>query len=317
MPTVPPERAPPSTVEPHQARQVAESSGSDAERYDRSRPSYPGALVERIVAASRRDGGRCEQALIQARRVLAFSPHLDDAALSAGALLAGLADGGSDVHVVTLFAGLPQEAISPLARAFHDSCDLPHDATAVAARRREDLDAIHILGARAHHAELLDAVYRRRRDGEWLYDDGWALFDGMSPADDVMTEVRACVERFLDLLTPDLILTCAAVGGHADHLFTRTAVTAVAEPTEAGVMLWEDLPYAIGAGQPGHMGTPLPIRVSPADWERKRAAVARYASQTRILWPGYADWARTLKDHALSRGNGQLAEVLWDARASG
>ncbi len=38
--------------EPHQHRQVAESFGSDAERYDRARPGYPGALVERILAAS-------------------------------------------------------------------------------------------------------------------------------------------------------------------------------------------------------------------------------------------------------------------------
>jgi hypothetical protein len=38
--------------EPHQARQVAESFGSDAERYDRARPRYPAAMVEAIVAAS-------------------------------------------------------------------------------------------------------------------------------------------------------------------------------------------------------------------------------------------------------------------------
>jgi SAM-dependent methyltransferase len=38
--------------ETHQARQVAESFGSDAERYDRARPSYPETLVKRIVAAS-------------------------------------------------------------------------------------------------------------------------------------------------------------------------------------------------------------------------------------------------------------------------
>jgi SAM-dependent methyltransferase len=31
---------------------VAQSFGSDAERYDRARPSYPGALVERVAAAS-------------------------------------------------------------------------------------------------------------------------------------------------------------------------------------------------------------------------------------------------------------------------
>src|SRR5919108_1087957 len=44
MPTLP--------SKPHQARQVAESFGADPGRYDRARPRYPDALVERIVAAS-------------------------------------------------------------------------------------------------------------------------------------------------------------------------------------------------------------------------------------------------------------------------
>jgi SAM-dependent methyltransferase len=52
MPSPPLERAPLSAGEPHQARQIAESFGSDAERYDRARPSYPDAMVDRIVAAS-------------------------------------------------------------------------------------------------------------------------------------------------------------------------------------------------------------------------------------------------------------------------
>ncbi|NDU73931.1 methyltransferase domain-containing protein [Actinomadura sp. DSM 109109] len=38
--------------EPHRAREIAESFGSDAERYDRARPRYPDALVKRVVAAS-------------------------------------------------------------------------------------------------------------------------------------------------------------------------------------------------------------------------------------------------------------------------
>jgi SAM-dependent methyltransferase len=42
----------PAATETHLQRQVAESFGADADRYDRSRPSYPGALVERILAAS-------------------------------------------------------------------------------------------------------------------------------------------------------------------------------------------------------------------------------------------------------------------------
>ncbi len=52
VPAVPPERAPLSEREPHDARQMAESFGSNPARYDRTRPRYPSALVERIVAAS-------------------------------------------------------------------------------------------------------------------------------------------------------------------------------------------------------------------------------------------------------------------------
>jgi SAM-dependent methyltransferase len=38
--------------QPYQARKMAESFGVDAERYDRARPGYPRALIDRIVAAS-------------------------------------------------------------------------------------------------------------------------------------------------------------------------------------------------------------------------------------------------------------------------
>lgn len=52
MPTIPPERALPADPAPHQHRSIAESFGSDAERYDRTRPRYPQALVDRIVTGS-------------------------------------------------------------------------------------------------------------------------------------------------------------------------------------------------------------------------------------------------------------------------
>ncbi|MFB4307496.1 class I SAM-dependent methyltransferase [Actinomadura sp. GTD37] len=37
--------------EPHRQRQMAESFGADADRYDRTRPSYPDALIARLAAA--------------------------------------------------------------------------------------------------------------------------------------------------------------------------------------------------------------------------------------------------------------------------
>jgi hypothetical protein len=51
---MPHEQPPPSERQPHRHRQVAESFGTDPERYDRTRPRYPDALVERVVAASPR-----------------------------------------------------------------------------------------------------------------------------------------------------------------------------------------------------------------------------------------------------------------------
>lgn len=52
MPTVPREQPEPPPAQPHTARAMAESFGTDAEGYDRARPGYPGALVARIVAES-------------------------------------------------------------------------------------------------------------------------------------------------------------------------------------------------------------------------------------------------------------------------
>ena len=106
MPTVPPERArPAAATESHRQRQVAESFGADAERYDRARPGYPLAMVDRSVAASPgRDvldvgcGTGIASRLFQAAgcRVLGVDPD---------ARMAGLARrGGLEVEVATFAA---------------------------------------------------------------------------------------------------------------------------------------------------------------------------------------------------------------------
>lgn len=52
MPTLPPGQPPVPRPGSHQQRQVAESFGADADRYDRARPGYPEAMVARIISAS-------------------------------------------------------------------------------------------------------------------------------------------------------------------------------------------------------------------------------------------------------------------------
>ena len=52
MTTLPREGSEPSAAAPHRARSMAESFGTDAQRYDQARPCYPEALVTRIVTGS-------------------------------------------------------------------------------------------------------------------------------------------------------------------------------------------------------------------------------------------------------------------------
>jgi len=52
MSTPPPPGTETPSTEAHQHRQVAESFGTDAERYDRARPRYPEALISRVVTGS-------------------------------------------------------------------------------------------------------------------------------------------------------------------------------------------------------------------------------------------------------------------------
>ncbi|MGH3769919.1 MAG: PIG-L deacetylase family protein [Pseudonocardiaceae bacterium] len=241
------------------------------------------------------------------RRVLAVSPHLDDAALSAGATLADFAVHGADVEVCTVFAGTPGEPVSSVARAFHARCGLPANASAVTRRIEEDRAAMDQLGARAHYCGFLDFIYRRAPDGRPLCGHDQAMFDDLPlELDGLLGEVSREVGRVVAALAPDLVLTCAAVGDHVDHRLTRAAVLDAV--TTVPILLWEDLPYAIG--RPSLAPPPLAPTTSCEAWERKWRAVACYPTQIHMLWPTGTDWAAELRTHAQARGDGHPVELM-------
>lgn len=245
------------------------------------------------------------------RRVLAISPHLDDAALSAGATLADYAATDSEVHVCTLFAGVPHEPLSSTARGFHNKCGLPHDASALAVRINEDQAAMEKLGVRAHRYGFLDAVYRRGPDDGWLCRHERAMFDDQPlDQDSLLAEITRVVDRVLTSVTPDLVLTCAAVGGHVDHRLTRTAVRQVVRRAQVPMLLWEDLPYGVATpaiAQKWPLAHPAP----PDAWPRKWRAIGCYRTQVHMLWPEGTDWVSELLTHAKLRGHGHPAELFF------
>jgi LmbE family N-acetylglucosaminyl deacetylase len=246
---------------------------------------------------------------------LVISPHLDDAALSAGAWIAELARAGTEIHVLTLFAGFPADNdLSPVARRFHDRCGLPYDERAFEIRRVEDTKALTVLGAHAHHADFHDAIYRRRPDRTWRCTLDQAMFDtALTDEPDLRTCLETTIESLCRRLRPTRILTCAGIGDHVDHRVARDTALGVASRLGIAAELWEDLPYAVQVtARPNIMGRPIVRTPTPESWSRKYSAIASYASQVRMLWPSGQDWVQVLKNHALTHDGDGAGELYWE-----
>jgi LmbE family N-acetylglucosaminyl deacetylase len=214
-------------------------------------------------------------------RVLAVSPHLDDAAFSAGATLAALADAGHEVSVVTCFTrSVPGP--SGFALACQLDKGLPADVDYMALRRAENDAAMAVLGATPVDLDLPEAPHRG-------YTSAADLFAGVHPGDDVWLEVA---DR-LTGLTADLWLAPQALGAHVDHLQVLHAVAALDRP----VLWWRDSPYVLR--QPDAVpGDALPGGLAPVQLPqlagRRGDACACYASQLGFQFGGEGPMRTTL-----------------------
>lgn len=245
-------------------------------------------------------------------RYLFVSPHLDDAVLSAGGLLARRATEGGASAVLTVFAGIPSVPFPDFAAAFHDACGLGADAVAI--RRAEDRAALETVRTTAWHGDFLDAIYRRGPDGEPLYDGEGRIFGVPAPADQrlcgrLREAVRAVVGRF----APTLMLGPLAAGNHVDHVLTRQVVEAVGLECGVPVWLWEDQPYSV-RHRPAGTGRAVSVTVPADAWRRRERAVLCYRSQLRVLAPDEAGLPAALRRYSRSLGTGSaLYERYWQA----
>jgi LmbE family N-acetylglucosaminyl deacetylase len=216
-------------------------------------------------------------------RVLAVSPHLDDAVFSAGASLARLADAGHEVTVLTCFtASVPEP--TGFALACQTDKGLAPDLDYMALRREEDRAATGVLGAAPVHLPLPEAPHRG-------YGSAPALFAGVRPDDVVWQDVLAALRPY----RADLWLGPQGLGGHVDHLQVVRAVAALGRPT----LWWRDAPYAVNA--PGSAPSPdlppgLVGLVLPEDRQRRGDACACYATQLGFQFGGAAGMRAALHD---------------------
>ena len=197
-------------------------------------------------------------------KLLAVSPHLDDAAFSAGGTLAKHAREGWRVSVVTCFAGNVDRP-----QGFALACQLDKglgpEVDYMALRRAEDAEACAALGAEAVHLPLLEAPHRG-------YEEAAALFGERLASDSTVDDLEPLLRPWIE--QADLVLGPLGIGDHVDHHAVRDVVDAL----RPGALRWEDWPYA-DRSVPNLQSFRMRIELDAELVASRIAACACYASQ--------------------------------------
>lgn len=236
-------------------------------------------------------------------RWIYLSPHLDDAVLSAGGLIYEQTQAGSAVEVWTFMCGFPADAdLSPFAQVLHHQWGMSSAQEVVRGRREEDRKAASLLGAKTVHFDFLDCIYRRGRNGEWLYSGVFV------PPDDDDADLAAQVAKTISSrLRPDDRLICQlAVGSHIDHVLIRRGAELLGRPLFYNV----DIPYHFyspeeaGSKTAGMKETIHPV--SAAGLRSWQEAIAAYTSQMDMLFDNAESMRQKIGQYLSDHGGVRL-----------
>lgn len=253
-----------------------------------------------------------------------LSPHLDDAALSCGGMMARQSAADEAVLVVTLCTAAPppEGPFSALAEEFHREWGLA-PAAVLATRLAEEAAALDLLGADSLTAGMLDAIYRAPA----LYHSREALFNAPAADDPLHAELAELITALRTRLPKATFYAPLGVGEHVDHQLTGTAAAAYAG---APLAWYEDFPYVAREGalearmaQIGRRMTAERI-VIDLTLKRKIAAILAYGSQIAELAhsqlgravssaeaPGVMAEAVTAYARRVGAANGMYGERIW------
>ncbi len=232
-------------------------------------------------------------------RLLALSPHLDDAIFSAGGALAARAQAGWKVTVATLFTGNVDAPCGfALACQLDKGCGPEVDYMAL--RCAEDVRACAVLGVEPVHVPLLEAPHRG-------YGSAAELFGPVHEDDPVRQPLAEALVALLVAHGPDEVWAPCALGGHVDHVLVHQVVRELASAPAR--IWWTDWPYAdrpAPADPQADTVAQLPWvekALDPGARARKADACAAYASQLGFQFGGEA----ALRQRVLAQPNERFA----------
>lgn len=153
------------------------------------------------------------------------SPHLDDALLSCGQLVAAL-----DKHaalIVTVFAGEPDDA-EHVWTDYDGKCGFSSARVALGMRRAEDRRACSVLRARWEHLNYVDSQYQPQ-----------------PPVDAVAASLLHVVERLVAADDAPSMIVGPLGLQHIDHVLVSCAFLTMAQQLDVDAWLYEELPYRV------------------------------------------------------------------------
>ncbi|TQJ91465.1 PIG-L deacetylase family protein [Streptomyces sp. SLBN-31] len=238
--------------------------------------------------------------------LVVLSPHLDDAVLSCGALMAHTRQ-HAPVTVVTLFTTGAPPPYTLSARRFLHLSGMRDAEELYAARRAEDRDVLTAMGITWRHMGLTEGLFRRKAlrgrgaarglsrllpEREHVYPTyrRHLAAGRISPYDGDLLRTLTRTVRSLAAPEPSvgarpLLLAPLAIGGHVDHLLVRTA----AETSRRHVVYYGDFPYIRHEAMDTDFVRRNGLR-EEVTWTTglgaKSAAILGYRTQSRAMFPG-------------------------------
>lgn len=247
-------------------------------------------------------------------RWIYLSPHLDDSVYSCGGLIWQQAHAGEEVEIWTICAGSPPPGtLSGFARELHERWEVTA-SEALAVRRKEDEDALAVLGVSGRFFAVPDAVYRKHyKTGEPMYTSNEDIFGGVDSGDEPTLQ-QIITQLAQDIPVNARVVSPLSVGNHVDHQLVRLAAASL----QREVWYYPEYPYTLQYAAAIPALVPEGYRaevyaVSPEGFSAWEKSIRQYRSQISTFWESDEALRKDLQQQVALFGG----VAIWQPERSG
>ncbi len=230
------------------------------------------------------------------KKIIVFSPHLDDAILDVFDHIQRWKEAGHYVQVVTVFTSFSSRKISKDVKKYSGICGLrPIEYEKL--RKEEDAKAMKYLDIPLEYLDFVDAGFRAH-DGALIYNSFRDIFSGaLSPFDKPLE--TSLSRRLAQWSQFDIAVVPQGIGSHVDHTILRRCVEK--NFSKNGIYYYVDYPYALKIRN-WRMKFIREIlfckkSLQPMS-DQKRLAISSYTSQIPGLFPKKTTYPEAIISHA-------------------